>query len=326
MVSLSGPAQPVAKQFTADQLTRFRDRYAGSWAGSWAEEGGREGTADVSVVLDVSGRVATCTVAFSGPLLGGPPPPTTTYVVSVDQYDASSENASAKTPQLGDVTIMVQGFGKVTLQATNISGHPDIDSIQINASADTPTTASSAYTIRHRSGLTERGAVSFAKGSQRPAVPSPTQAGAQSDFRSGAYAAGLVTADELTAALGEPIPAPEANGGKVEFAPGIDVSNAAATTTSGDIYVQYSVFRGRDASSTAAYWHLYDPEPQVTGLGDQARAHILSAGTPYFELYVLKGNQVLRLQLSFVDSTRSAAQANALYTSVAKAILVRMGT
>jgi len=79
----------VEREMIAAQLTRFRDQYAGKWTSAWVEDGGRRGTAEASIALDVVRRVGRYTVSFDGPLLGGRSPKPTTYVVGLDQYDAT---------------------------------------------------------------------------------------------------------------------------------------------------------------------------------------------------------------------------------------------
>ena len=143
-------------------------------------------------------------------------------------------------------------------------------------------------------------------------------------FISGGYAASLIMAGELSEAIVEPIDAPRANGGKRAYAPGVDVSNAASTAASGHIIVQYSVFRASDAASMTAYWHNYDAERLVPGLGDQVRAHI-DTGQGWYELYVLKALEVLRLKVDVVGATRTADQVNQMYRAIAQAITARTG-
>jgi hypothetical protein len=293
------------------------------------EDGGRRGTAEASIALDVVRRVGTYTVSFDGPLLGGASPKPTTYVVGVDQYDATSDHAVAVTRQLGRIDVTVEGFGQVRLRATEIPGHREIASVDIRAAIQTAEAGNITYTINKTDGTTQRGALAAAKGSARPAYPSLDQATSTTDFLSGDYAASLMTAEIATRLLGQPCRAPEPNGGKLQYAPGIDVSNARVSTVADNLttgaVIQYSIFRAPDAAAMRAFFRGYVRYRPVPKLGEEALA--LPAGAfPIGTLDVRKGRNNLDLSIPRGAQYRqlSTAQNDALFVGVANAILAKL--
>jgi len=327
--TLNGPAQPTSKRITRAALTRFRDQYAGTWSGAWVEDGGRRGTAEASIALDVVRRVATCTVAFDGPLLGGQSPEPTTYVVGVDQYDSTSEHAVATSPQLGRIEVTIDGFGHLQLRATEIPGHREIASVDIRAIV-TPSAANITYTINETNGTTQRGALAAAKGSTRPAFPSLEQASSATAFVSGDYAASLITAATATRLLGQPCKTPEANGGRIAYAPGINVSNARVETVADSLngsgaVIQYSIYQAPDAAAMRTFFQRYAGYRTVPNLGDAAAAYP-SGTTSITILDVRKGRNNLDLNIVGGRNYQQPppAQNEALYLAVARAILSRL--
>ncbi|HEX4490171.1 MAG TPA: hypothetical protein VH914_03110 [Acidimicrobiia bacterium] len=328
--TMNGPAQPASKRFTRAQLTRFRNQYAGAWTSAWIEEGGRRGTADATLALDVARRVATYTVTFDGPLLGGESPKPTTYVVNVDQYDATSDHAVAVTPQLGRVEVTVDGFGHVQLRATDIPDHRDIVSVDVKAVIETPTAANITYTIAMAGGSTQRGALAAAKGSTRPAYPSLDQATSATAFVTGDYAASLMTADTATRLLGEPCKTPVANGGRVAYAPGIDVSNGRVETVADSLngsgaVIQYSVYRAPDAAAMRAFFQRYAGYRTMPDVGDAAVAY--PPGTSPITIFDARKGR-FGLEVTIVGGAHAtplpAPQSNARFVAVAKAIVAKL--
>lgn len=328
--TLNGAAQPAAKRLTRAQLTRFRDLYAGTWTSAWVEEGGRRGTADASIALDPVRRVATFTVAFDGPLLGGPSPKPTTYTVSVDQYDATSDHAVAVTPQLGRVDVTINGFGHVDLRATDIPGHRDISSVDINAVVETPNAGNITYTINKADGTTQRGALAAAKSSTRPAYPSLDAAPSMNAFVTGDYAASLITAATATRLIGQPCKGPIANGGRSRYAPGINVSNGRVETVADSLngsglVIQYSIYQAPDAAAMGTFFQRYTGYRNVPNLGDAAAA-FPPGTTPITILDARKGRNSLDLSIvgGRLYKQLPAPQNNALYVAVARAILAKL--
>jgi hypothetical protein len=328
--TMPGSTQPASKRFSRAQLTRFRNQYAGKWTSAWVEEEGRRGTADATIALDVARRVATYTVAFDGPLLGGESPKATTYVVNVDQFDATSDHAVAVTPQLGRVEVTVNGFGHVQLRATDIPGHRDIASVDITAVIETPTAANITYTIAMAHGASQRGALAAAKGSTRPAYPSLDQATSTTAFVSGDYAASLMTADAATRLLGQPCKAPVANGGRIEYAPGIDVSNGRVETVADSLngsgaVIQYSIYRARDAAAMRAFFQRYAGYRTVPNVGDATAAY--PPGTsPITILDSREGRFGLEVSIPRGPHATplTSAQSDAQFVAVARAILAKL--
>ena len=328
--TMKGATQPASKRFTRAQLTRFRNQYAGTWMSAWVEEGGRRGTAQAAIALDVVRRVATFTVGFEGPLLGGESPEPTTYVVDVDQFDATSDHAVATSPQLGQVEVTVEGFGHVRLHATDIPDHREIASIDVTAAIETPTVANITYTIATTAGAMQRGALAAAKGSTRPAYPSLDQATSTTAFVSGDYAASLMTAAAATRALGQPCKAPVANGGRIAYAPGIDVSNGRVETVADSLngsgaVIQYSVYRAPDAAAMRAFFQRYAGYRTVPNVGDAAFAY--PPGTSAITIFdARKGRFGLEVTIpGAAHATPLSTQQNdARFVAVATAILSQL--
>jgi hypothetical protein len=328
--TMNGAAQPVAKRLTRAQLTRFRDQYAGKWTSAWVEEGGRRGTADASITLDPVRRVGKYTVSFDGPLLGGTSPKPTTYVVGVDQFDATTEHAVVMTPQLGRIEVTVDGFGHVELRATEIPGHREIASVDIKAVIETPTAGNVTYTINKSDGTSQRGALAAAKSSTRPAYPSLDQATSATGFVTGDYAASLMTAATATRLLGQPCKAPEANGGRSAYAPGVDVSNARVQTVADDLngsgaVIQYSIYRAPDAAAMRVFFQRYAGNRNVPNLGEAASAYPPGT-TPFTVLDARKGRNTLEMNIvgGRLYKPLPTPQTNALYIAVARAILAEL--
>jgi hypothetical protein len=327
--TLNGPAQPASKRITRAALTRFRDQYAGKWSGAWVEDGGGKGTAEASIGLDVVRRVATCSVAFDGPLLGGQSPTPTTYVVGVDQYDSTSDHAVATSPQLGRIAVTIDGFGHLQLRATDIPGHREISSVDIRAIV-TPTAGNITYTIYETNGTTQRGALAATKGTTRPAFPSLDQASTATAFVSGDYAASLMTAATATRLLGQPCTTPEANGGRSAYAPGIKVSNAIVHTVADGLngsgaVIEYSVYQATDAAAMRTFFQRYAGYRTVPNLGEAAAA-FPPGTTPITILDVRKGRNSLDLNIVGGRNYRQPPQQqnDALYVAVARAIVANL--
>jgi hypothetical protein len=83
-------------------------------------------------------------------------------------------------------------------------------------------------------------------------LPSAHSAPNVADIQSGAYAANLLTASDLSSIFGRSVPAPTANGGRLEYDNGIDVSNASAAA--GGYALNYSVYIGASPRDAASFW------------------------------------------------------------------------
>ncbi len=93
--------------------------------------------------------------------------------------------------------------------------------------------ANMTYQCTLHDGSTTLGAVRWSRnGDAVPTLPSSASLGFEA-FVHGDYAASLSTPAELAAAVGRDIGPLTANGGRVGYAPGVDVSNTRAETASG---------------------------------------------------------------------------------------------
>ena len=150
------------------------------------------------------------------------------------------------------------------------------------------------YTITMKDGSTTTGTIAWGHGSTRALPHDPTDNGAElhHDILTGDYAASFGTAQLLTAAMGRPTLAALANGGRIYYAPGIDVSNARALTADGNLVVQYSIYRGSPAV-VAKYWQTNYPHANpIPGPWTEAT---VSNGVP--PVYAYSGGRVLQISV-----------------------------
>ncbi|HZZ96620.1 MAG TPA: hypothetical protein VFE19_06390 [Jatrophihabitantaceae bacterium] len=311
---LGGAEVPANKALDAADAKRLARLVNGHWRGSWHDEAQRSGTADVTIALNAARRRATATFAFTGDLLGSPVA-TQGYDVDLLAFVLRADEWHVTTPQFGAVTIAPGGVGSATATATSIDGHPEIASVQligtrIGARVDV------SYTIKQTSGSTVKGTMSFSARGDRPAAPALTTPGgapAPGDVQSGAYAASLVTGTQLSRLAGVPLPDPRSNGGRLEYATGIDISNAQAIKH--DLDVDYSVLLGHSAALTSAFWKTtrdsLGDAPPVAGPWLDARWYASNA-----TLYV-HATPTRMLTVRFIELSGGASSTSAEHVAAA---------
>jgi hypothetical protein len=316
--SFEGPVVPDANRVPVERVTSWADRFAKTWKGAWKDDSGGSGTADGSISLDAMAFAGRGQLSLSDGFLGaGAAIAPAVYDIDLAKFDYSADTHRISSPQLGEIEITVEGFGAVKLICTKVPGHPDIDTLEIDAQGQQGTGVASVTYKVNRGGQVTRGAMALSSGSDRPPAPEPGSANQQTEFIMGDYAASLVTAAQLSQAVGVTVHAPVANGGKLNYAPGIDVSNARAETDDPNVIIQYSVYRGTDAATARAFLELNSSvATPVTGLGDGA--YLVKA--PVF-LQVLQGKEVAEVTVL----APSGSDVAALDRAVAEAMLPKLG-
>jgi hypothetical protein len=175
-----------------------------------------------------------------------------------------------------------------------------------------------AITVHPASGAPHKTAVAFSRSGERPDPPAVGAASAAADFAQGVYAANLVTAAELTTVLGRPTGAPRPNGGN-QLAPGnVMTSNGMATSTDGQRVVQWTVSRAPDPAAALVYFDLNASIAQpVANLGDRAETYM-------DHLEVLKGREVLDLEIVATSGQLAASAQKSMLIALANAMLPKM--
>lgn len=290
-VAIGGRHVGTAGQITKSDIARFGPLANGHWQGAWRDTSGRSGTSDVLISINPLTFKAKTTVLFRGPILGGVPLEAVTYDVDLLSYDKTAPTWLVRSPQLGDVTATADGGDSLTGLCLNVPGHADIASIAVRGTR-LGSHAAGRYTITMRDGRTTKGTIAWSIVGQRaqPTDPNDDSFNAITDILSGEYAASFATSQQLTTAIGRPTLAPLPNGGRVAYAPGIDISNARALTTDGRLVLQYSVLRG-SLAAIAKYWHQNYPGPS-TVTGPWTAAVFLNSTPP---LYSYSGARILQV-------------------------------
>lgn len=326
VVVLGGASVPAASQISVADARRFAPLATGRWKGGWRDTTGRSGTSDVAIAVNPMTLKATATVAIDGPILGGAALPTVTYDVDLRSYAKDAPAWTVQSPQLGAISATADGGVSLTAGCTQVPGHAEIASIAITGTR-LGQRADGRYTISHHDGSTIVGTIAWTSGATRalPQDPANTADNSNADIMSGSYAASFATAAQLSAAMGRPTPAPAPNGGRLFYAPGIDVSNATTTTADGQLFIQYSVYRGHTAQQTATFWQQ-QLLGQPTVPGPWTAAFFQSPATP--TLYAYTGSRLLLIQIGpTVAATGSPppnASLQALCLAVAKIIVPQL--
>jgi hypothetical protein len=142
-------------------------------------------------------------------------------------------------------------------------------------------------------------------------------------FIQGDYAATLLTDKELTATLKTPVLPLISNGGRNNYAPGIDVSNATTHAQNGSGFVQISVFRAATGAAAHQYFDsIYGPEintkNSIEGLGDAAFVEPSSN-----RVFVLRGREIAQVDVSGGGTPELVGNEKALAALIAPRLLTR---
>jgi hypothetical protein len=140
-------------------------------------------------------------------------------------------------------------------------------------------------------------------------------------FIQGDYAATLLTEKELTATLKTPVLPLIKNGGRNNYGPGIDVSNAATHAQDGSGFVQISVYRAATSAAARQYFDsYYGPEinakNSIDGLGDAAFVEPSSN-----RVFVLRGREIAQVDVSGGGTPDLVANEKALAALIAPRLL-----
>jgi hypothetical protein len=250
---------------TTSDARRLATEVNGSWLGGWLDSAEHSGTSDVTVEIDPSTRTARAQLSFTGPLLGSAVP-AQTYDIDLLSFLLTASTYAVDSPQFGRVIITAGGATSATASATSIPGHPEIKNVQVSASR-LAGRVDLTYALSYTDGHTVNGSVALAMGGVRAQprpLPMPGGAPNPGAVASGAYAAGLLTASQVSDVMGADFGQPQPNGGRLFYAAGIDVSNADSIGQNETVY--YRVDLARTAASMAAFWKTeLIGQPNITG-------------------------------------------------------------
>jgi hypothetical protein len=320
VVDLGARHVAAGQAIAAADARRFGPLIGGRWRGAWRDTTGASGTSDLLIAVDARHRTVRATIDVAGPILGaGSSLAPVTYEIDLLGFAVDAVAWTITSPQLGKVVATAGGGTTLTATATNVPDHTDVATIDISGTR-LGKRVDGRYTITRHDGTKTTGTMAWAAGSQRAtaADPKSTAFNSPGDVMSGQYAASFATASQLSAAMRRATLAPIANGGRIGYAPGIDVSDANAFTADGELVIQYSVYRGVSAARTAAFWHgeLLN-QPNVHGPWTAA----------FFQgptLYAYKGSRVLIVNITQTVQAKhppTAAAVPPMVLAVAKALM-----
>jgi hypothetical protein len=262
---------------------------------------GRSGTSDVTARVDPRTRTATVDVACSGNLLNAPIAPER-YVVDLGGYRPAAPHWHVVSPQVGDVVLSANSGTDFTATLTALP-QPSIHSVDVHATR-VGTRVDVSYQLNGAS-KPVLGTMAWARNATR-ATPAPigqTAAATPANVQSGSYAAALLTAADLSRAVGRPFAAPVANGGRLGYDIGVNVSDGLATSTDKKYDVNYSVYLCDSKAHANAFWK------KESGLG------LPSLPGPWRDAFFLTSVPTM---YAFDGSHVTTLQVQALHSSVAK--------
>ncbi|MDQ6937285.1 MAG: hypothetical protein M3140_06185 [Actinomycetota bacterium] len=318
--TLHGAAVPATQRIPATVLQRLASAYDGTWKGRWINPQGT-GTATVQFAIDLGRRVATTDMQVDGIPFGHAPLPHVIVEVFLDGYSYDATDISYDLEGFGAITIHRGGGGTGTGTLSKPVYDTSVQKLDVTARYLEGRGADMTYECTLSDGTTTLGAVRWSRnGDAVPTLPSSAALGLEA-FVHGDYAASLLTAPELTAALGRNIGALTANGGRAGYAPGVDLSNARAANTSGDqLVVQITIFRLATPAAALEYLRttLAPNVPAgnyISGLGDIA---YVQPSVP--DVFVLQRREIADIQVLDPTGRNVAAE-----KAVARALLTRLG-
>jgi hypothetical protein len=314
-VTVRGATVPVADQITIADAKRYVPLFGGRWLGAWHDSTGASGTSDVSARVNALRRSVGITVAATGNLLTAPVAPES-YTLNLAGYSRDAASWRAQSPQVGDIVLTGEGGTDFTATITTVP-QPSIHSIDVQATR-AGGRVDLAYTLNLVNGSPIHGAMAWAKGTTR-ATPGPIGGGSAATpvtIQSGTFAAGLLTASDLSKATGTRFGAPVANGGRLLYDHGVNVSNGTAKSVDQKLDVQYSVFICDSSADANAFWHKESAQhlPPVAG---PWRSGFFQTTIP--TMYAFTGRYVVTVQIVNLAGTTSDQRSAAI--AVAKALV-----
>lgn len=249
-----GPQTASAAPMDATTANRQAAAGNGHWLGAWHDDSGRSGTSDVVVNINAAQQSAQATVSFTGPITGADVPDTIYEIYGLLSFVLGGTDYDIQSPQFGRVHINGAGEHSATATATNIPGRPDISGVDISLSTRGHR-SDLTYTINSTTGKTVKGTMAWSADGSRatPAALGTDANPTPADIQTGTYAAGLLSATQLSSATGIPFEPPKPNGGRLNYTTTINVSNGTADSTSGRYSLSYSVYLGT-ADAVSAFW------------------------------------------------------------------------
>jgi len=311
---------PAAERIPAAVLQRLASAYDGAWKGRWINAQG-VGTANVQFAIDLARRIATTDMQVEGIPFGHAPMPRVVVETFLDGYSYAATDISYDLEGFGAIAVHRGGGGTGTGTLSNPVYDPSVQKVEVTARYLEGRGADMTYQCSLRDGTITLGAVRWSRsGDAVPTLPPSTALGLDA-FVHGDYAAGLLTTTELAAAVGRNIGPLMANGGRAAYAPGVDVSNAQATATSGpQLIVQIRIIRVTTAAAALDYFKttLSPGVPAssfIPGLGDMA---FVQPSVP--DVFVLQRREIADVQVLDPSGMNVG-----LEKAVARALLTRLG-
>lgn len=301
-VTLRGTTVPAAQQVSVADARRYAGLLDGIWRGGWRDSMGRSGTSDVSAQLSPTSRTAVVDVACSGDILGVPVQ-SERYTINLAGFRRLAPHWQVASPQIGDLVATAGSGTDFTGTVTNVP-HASITSIDVQATR-VGSRVDLRYQINPASGPPVRGTMAWAKGDTRamPSALDAVAAATPANIQSGSYAAGLLTAAEVSKATGKRFGTPTSNGGRLFYSNGVDVSNGLVNAVDKSMVVQYSVYVCHSAGVAKKFWKGESAAATSSIHGPWRDAFALD-GT----LYAFDGTHVTTVEVLSLHGTTPPAQ------------------
>jgi hypothetical protein len=254
-------------------------------------------------------------VSCSGAILGVPVQ-SERYTVDLAGFQRLAPQWNVVSPQFGNLVAMAESGTDFAGTVTNVP-HTSIKSIDVQATR-VGGRVDLRYQINPESGLPVNGTMAWAKGST-PATPAALNAVATAtpaNIQSGAYAAGLLSAAEVSSAVGKRFASPTSNGGRLFYANGVDVSDGLVNSIDKSMVVQYSVYICHSASIGKKFWKGESAAAPSSIHGPWQDAFSLD-GT----MYAFDGLHVTTVNVVSLHGTRSAAAIERADIAITKTLI-----
>jgi hypothetical protein len=328
VVDLGARHVAAGDAISAADARRFGPLIGGRWRGTWRDTAGGSGTSDLLIAVDPRHRTVRATIDVGGSILGnGSSLAPITYEIDLLGFAKDAAAWTLTSPQLGKVVATAGGGTTLAATATEIPGHRDIAAIDITGTR-VGKRVDGRYTITGHDGTKTTGTMAWTSDGQRGVATDPksTAFNSISDVMGGQYAASFGTGSELSAAMRRETLTAIANGGRIGYQAGIDVSDANAFTADGELVIQYSVYRGASAVRTAAFWHgELSNQPRVRG--PWTAAFFQGPGAP--TLYAYRGSRVLIVNITPTVHAKHPPAGDTLQPmvlAVAKALMPKLNS
>jgi hypothetical protein len=318
VATLRGTTVSAGQQVSVADARRYAGLLNGVWRGGWHDSTKRSGTSVVSAQVNPTSRTAVIDVACSGAILGVPVQ-SERYTVDLAGFRRLAPQWNVVSPQFGDLVAMAESGTDFAGTVTNVP-HTSIKSIDVQATR-VGTRVDLRYQINPANGPPVNGTMAWAKGST-PAIPAALNAVATAtpaNIQSGAYAAGLLSAAEVSSAVGKRFAAPMSNGGRLFYANGVDVSDGLANSVDKSLVLQYSVYICHDSAIGKKFWKG-ESANATSSIHGPWRDAFYQIGT----LYAFDGLHVTTVNVVSLHGTQSAAAIEHAAIDITKSLMARL--